>query len=69
MIVSETEYYRLKVMRRDRKYKVAVIFLLALLMGGTAVASATLMGVTLAIAIVALVVVLVILFAISQFKK
>jgi hypothetical protein len=48
---------------------VAVIFLLALHMGGTATVSVTLIGVTLALLIVALVGVLVILLAISRLKK
>lgn len=69
MTVSETDYYREKGMRRAWKYRVAVIFLLVLLMGGTAAVSVTLMGVTLALALVTLVGVLVILFAISRFKK
>ena len=47
----------------------AVIFLLALLMGGTVTVSVALIGVTLALLIVALVGVLVILFAISRLKK
>jgi hypothetical protein len=61
--------YREKDMRKVWKYRATVVFLLALLIGGTATVSATLMGVTLALALVALVGVLVILFAISQLKK
>jgi hypothetical protein len=51
-------------MRRVWKYRVAVIFLLVVLMGGTAAVSVPIMGITLALLIVALVGVLVILFAI-----
>jgi hypothetical protein len=69
MTVHKREYYGENDMPRVWKQKVAVIFLLALLMGGTATVSATLMGTTLALALVALVGVLVILFAISRLKK
>jgi hypothetical protein len=69
MTISETEYHLEKDMRRVWKQRVAVIFLLALLMGGTAAVSVTLIGVTLALLVVALVGALVILFAISRLKK
>jgi hypothetical protein len=69
MAIHKREYYGEKDMRRLWKQKVAVIFLLAFLMGGTATVSATLMGTTLALALVSLVGVLVILFAISRLKK
>jgi uncharacterized BrkB/YihY/UPF0761 family membrane protein len=61
--------YREKGMRRVWKYRLAVIFLLVVLMGGTAAVSVTIMGITLALLIVALVGALVILFAISRLKK
>ena len=69
MTISEIEYHLEKGMRRVWKYRVAVIFLLVVLMGGTAAVSATIMGITLALAIVALVGVLVILLVISRFRK
>jgi hypothetical protein len=69
MTISEIEYHLEKGMRRVWKYRVAVIFLLVVLMGGTAAVSVTIMGITLALLIVALVGVLVIFFAISQLKK
>ena len=69
MTISEIEYHLEKGMRRAWKYRVAVIFLLVVLMGGTAAVSVTIMGITLALLIVALVGVLVIFFAISQLKK
>jgi hypothetical protein len=69
MTISEVEYHLEKGMRRAWKYRVAVIFLLVVLMGGTAAVSATIMGITLALAIVALVGVLVILLVISRFRK
>ena len=69
MTISETEYHREKGVRRVWRQRVAVIFLLALLMGGTVTVSVALIGVTLALLIVALVGVLVILFAISRLKK
>ena len=69
MTISEIEYHLEKGMRRAWKYRVAVIFLLVVLMGGTAAVSATIMGITLALAIVALVGVLVILLVISRFRK
>jgi hypothetical protein len=69
MTISEIEYCLEKGMRRVWKYRVAVIFLLVVLMGGTAAVSVTIMGITLALLIVALVGVLVILLAISRFRK
>jgi hypothetical protein len=69
MTISEVEYHLEKGMRRAWKYRVAVIFLLVVLMGGTAAVSVTIMGITLALLVVALVGVLVILLAISRFRK
>jgi hypothetical protein len=69
MLISEIGYYQERDMRRVWKYRVAVIFLLVVLMGGTAAVSVTIMGITLALLVVALVGVLVILLAISRFRK
>jgi hypothetical protein len=69
MPISEIEYCLGKGMRRVWKYRVAVIFLLVVLVVGTAAVSVTIMGITLALLIIALVGVLVILLAISRFRK
>ena len=56
-------------MRKVWKYRVAVVFLLVMLLGGTAAISATVMGITFALALAVLVGMFIVLFAISRFKK
>ena len=51
------------------KQKVATFFLLAMLLSGTALVSVTLMGITVALAVVVLVGIVAVLFVISRFKR
>ena len=57
-------------MRRVWKYRVVVVFfLLALLLGGTAAISVSVMGITLALMLAVLVGMVIVLLVISRFKK
>ena len=57
-------------MRRVWKYRVVVVFfLLALLLGGTAAISVSVMGITFALMLAVLVGMVLILWVVSRFKK